>query len=121
MRLINADKLITEIVNTPSNRQIEILGLIEKQPIVSEWNKLTFRPLTEEEKEDYSNQEWTYIIDGLPDLGEEVLVTDGKRVWIDSFDIDDFVYLSGTDNEVDRVKAWMPLPEPYKRQEDQND
>lgn len=53
MRLINADKLITEIVNTPSNydnpdfglsdvydgvifRQIEILGLIEKQPIVNE-------------------------------------------------------------------------------------
>lgn len=97
MRLIDADKLINEIVNTPSNyddpdfglsdvcdgatfRQIEILGLIEKQPIVNEWNKLTFRPLTEEEKEEYSNQEWTYMIDGLPDLGEEVLVTDGKRV-----------------------------------------
>ena len=135
MRLIDVDKLINEIVNTPSNyddpdfglsdvcdgatfRQIEILGLIEKQPIVNEWNKLTFRPLTEEEEEDYSNQEWTYIIDGLPDLGEEVLVTDGKYVWIDSFDIDDSVYLSGTDNEVDGVKAWMPLPEPYKRRED---
>lgn len=138
MRLIDADKLINEIINTPSNyddpdfglsdvydgatfRQIEILGLIEKQPIVNEWNKLTFRPLTEEEKENYSDQEWTYMINGLPDLGEEVLVTDGKCVWIDSFDIDDFVYLSGTDNEVDGVKAWMPLPEPYKRREDQND
>lgn len=98
-------------------RQLEILGLIEKQPIVSEkkeWNKLTFRPLTEEEEEDYSNQEWTYIIDGLPDLGEEVLVTDGKYVWIDIFNIDDFVYLSNTDNEVDRVKAWMELPKPDK-------
>lgn len=135
MRLIDVDKLLKAIHNTPTTydsdewplatqlegmafRQIEILGLIEKQPIVNEWNKLTFRPLTEEEEEDYSNQEWTYIIDGLPDLGEEVLVTDGKYVWIDSFDIDDSVYLSGTDNEVDRVKAWMPLPEPYKRWED---
>lgn len=139
MRLIDVDKLINEIVNTPSNyddpdfglsdvcdgatfRQIEILGLIEKQPIVNEWNKLTFRPLTEEEKEDYSNQEWTYMVDNLPDLGEEVLVTDGRCVWIDSFHIDfhtdDFVYLSRTDNEVDTVKAWIELPAPYKRRED---
>lgn len=134
MRLIDVDKLLKAIHNTPTTydnyeyplatqlegmafRQIEILKLIEKQPIVNEWNKLTFRPLTEEEKENYSDQEWTYMIDGLPDLGEEVLVTDGKRVWIDSFDIDDFVYLSGTDNEVDGVKAWMPSPELYKEEE----
>lgn len=130
MRLIDVDKLLKAIHNTPTTydsdeyplatqlegmafRQIEILELIEKQPIVSEWNKLAFRPLTEEEKEDYSNQEWTYIIDNLPDLGEEVLVTDGKNVWIDSFFIDDCVYLSRTDNiEVDAVKAWMELPKP---------
>ena len=134
MRLIDVDKLLKAIHNTPTTydsdeyplatqlegmafRQIEILELIEKQPIVNEWNKLTFRPLTEEEKEDYSNQEWTYIIDGLPDLGEEVLVTDGKHVWIDSFHIDDFVYLSGTDNEVDGVKAWMELPNIYENPE----
>lgn len=134
MRLIDVDKLLKAIHNTPTAyeseeyplapqlegmafRQIEILGLIEKQPIVNEWNKLTFRPLTEEEKEDYSDQEWTCMIDGLPDLGEEVLVTDGKRVWIDSFDIDDFVYLSGTDNEVDGVKAWMELPNIYENPE----
>lgn len=131
MRLIDVDKLLKAIHNTPTTydsdecplatqlegmafRQIEILELIEKQPIVNEWNKLTFRPLTEEEEEDYSNKEWIYIIDGLPDLGEEVLVTDGKYVWIDIFNIDDSVYLSNTDNEVDGVKAWMPLPEPYK-------
>lgn len=134
MRLIDVDKLLKAIHNTPTTydsyeyplamqldgmafRQIEILELIEKQPIVNEWNKLTFRPLTEEEKEDYSDQEWTYMIDGLPDLGEEVLVTDGKHVWIDSFDIDDFVYLSGTDNEVDGVKAWMELPNIYENPE----
>lgn len=130
MRLIDVDKLLKAMHNTPTAyeseeyplatqlegmafRQIEILELIEKQPIVNEWNKLTFRPLTEEEEEGYSN-----IIDGLPDLGEEVLVTDGKHVWIDSFHIDfhtdDFVYLSSTDSEVDLVKAWMELPKPDK-------
>lgn len=140
MKLIDADKLINltkemqddfadyvydYLKDDPDNIRAngiidlydELVSEIEKQPIVSEkkeWNKLTFRPLTEDEKENYSAQEWTYMIDGLPDLGEEVLVTDGKRVWIDSFDIDDSVYLSGTDNEVDGVKAWMPLPKAYK-------
>lgn len=138
MRLIDVDKLLKAIHNTPTTydsdecplatqlegmafRQIEILELIEKQPIVNEWNKLTFRPLTEEEKENYSDQEWTYMIDGLPDLGEEVLVTDGRRVWIDSFHIDfhtdGFVYLSRTDNEVEAVKAWMELPNIYENPE----
>ena len=61
MILLDVDKLLKEIHNTPTTydsdeyplatqlegmafRQLEILELIEKQPIVSEWNKLTFRP-----------------------------------------------------------------------------
>ena len=27
-----------------------------------------------------------YMVENLPDYGEEVLVTDGENVWIDSFD-----------------------------------
>lgn len=137
MRLIDVDKLLKAIHNTPTTydsdeyplatqlegmafRQIEILDLIEKQPIVSvekEWNKLIFRPLTEEEEEIYANTEWTYMIDGLPEFNEEVFVTDGVNVWVDSFDIDDCVYLSGTSSEVDDVIAWMPLPVPYSGEE----
>lgn len=83
----------------------------EKNP---EWNELVFRNLTPEEKEEYANFDWSYMVESLPDYGEEVLVTDGKNVWIDSFDEDDCVYLSGTDNEIDGVSAWMPLPNPYK-------
>lgn len=130
MRLIDADKLIKEIVNTPTryeddgidarcgiaHRQSEIIDIIDKQPIVAQWHKLTFRPLTDEEKEEYANQEWTYMIDGLPEFGEEVLVTSGKYVWVDSFDIDDFVYLSGTDNDIDGVVAWMEIPS-YKEEQ----
>jgi len=83
----------------------------EKNP---EWNKLIFRELTPEEKEEYANFDWSYMVENLPDYGEEVLVTNGKNVWVDSFDEDDYVYLSGTDGEIDSVTAWMPLPNPYK-------
>ena len=82
--------------------------------IISEWNELVFRNLTPEEKKEYANSDCSYVVENLPDYGEEVLVTDGKNVWIDSFDEDDCVYLSSTDSEIDGVTAWMPLPNPYK-------
>ena len=82
---------------------------MEAYNIIPEWNKLIFRNLTPEEEKEYA-----YMVENLPDYGEEVLVTDGESVWIDSFDEDDYVYLSGTDGEIDGVTAWMPLPNPYK-------
>jgi hypothetical protein len=81
----------------------------------TQWHKLIFRPLMEDEKEFYTN--CTEYVENLPNFGEEVLVTDGTNVWVDSFDIDDFVYLSGTDNDIDGVIAWMELPEPYKEEQ----
>ena len=54
------------------------------------------------------------MVENLPEYGEEVLVTDGENVWIDSFDVDEYIYLSGTDSEIDGVIAWMPLPNPFK-------
>lgn len=86
---------------------------MEAYNIIPEWNELIFRNLTPEEEEKYANFDWSYIVENLPEYGEEVLVTDGKSVWIDSFDEDDYIYLSGTDNEIDGVTAWMPLPNPY--------
>lgn len=82
--------------------------------IIPEWNELVFRNLTPEEEKEYANFDWSYMVENLPEYGEEVLVTDGKSVWIDSFNEDDYVYLSGTDGEIDGVIAWMPLPNPYK-------
>lgn len=114
---MDSDNLLEEISRNIKQGLLNVIDTykeIEKKPIVGEWNKLIFRPLTEEEEEDYSNQEWTYIIEGLPDFGEDVLVTDGKSVWVDSFYVDDFVYLSGTDKEVDRIKAWIELPIGFK-------
>lgn len=47
----------------------------EKNP---KWNKLIFRELTPEEKKEYADFDWSYIVENLPDYGEEVLVTNGK-------------------------------------------
>lgn len=92
----------------------ENMKAYEKNP---DWNKLIFRELTPEEKEDYANFDWSYIVENLPDYGEEVLVTNGKNMWVDSFDEDaNGIYLSGTDDEIDGVTAWMPLPNPYKEE-----
>lgn len=96
-----------------NNIRNKIMSLIEKIQ-VPEWNKLVFRKPNYEERELYSANPYDFIVENLPDYGEEVLVTDGKHVWADSFDVDDFVYLSGTDSEIDGVIAWMLLPEPYK-------
>lgn len=126
MRLIDADKLIKEIVNTPTRyeddgidarcgiacRQNEILDIIDRQPIVAQWHKLTFRPITLEEKE--FHPDWIEIGENLPNFNEDVFVTDGTDVWVDSFDEDDDgLWLSGTDNEIDVIVAWMEIP-PYK-------
>lgn len=128
MRLIDADKLIKEIVNTPTryeddgidarcgiaHRQSEIIDIIDKQPIFAQWHKLIFRPLTDEEKEFYPD--YTEIIENLPEFDEEVLVTDGVSVWVDSFDMDECVYLSVTDYDIDGVVAWMEIPS-YKEEQ----
>ena len=78
------------------------------------WHKITYRKLTEEEKEVYNYKNINTMFEGLPDYGEEVLVTDGKAMWIDSFDKDEngLVYLSGTDDDVNDVFAWRKIKMP---------
>lgn len=127
MRLIDVDKLIDELCSDIEDESFgevvkaEILEWLDAQPVVLQWHKLTFRPLTLEEQE--FHPDWTEFVENVPDFDKDVLVTDGTNVWIDSFDIDDCVYLSGTecvfsDDDIDGVIAWMELPS-YK--ETQND
>lgn len=76
------------------------------------WIPFTRRPMTEEEQKDYPN--CTFIFDCvLPDDGDEILVSNGRFVWMDEFcnDIDGCYLDSGDD--IDEDMAWMPLPKPY--------
>ena len=79
---------------------------------VQEWIPFKKRPLTDEEKQEYPD--WTYIFDcPLPDDEEEILLSNGKYVWTDTFINDGECYLDGGD-DIDEGMAWMPLPKPYK-------
>lgn len=85
---------------------------IAKKPIELEpWRKIITRQLTDEEKEEYKDLGWDYILENLPSYEEDVLVTDGDNVWVDYFEKDEnnCVYLGGTDECVDGVVAWMPI------------
>jgi len=76
------------------------------------WIPFKKRPLTDEEKEEYPD--WIYIFDcPLPDDEEEILLSNGKHVWTDTFIDDGECYLDGGD-DIDEGMAWMPMPEPYK-------
>ena len=82
------------------------------------WIPFTRRPMTEEEQKDYPN--CTFMFDCvLPDDGDEILVSNGRFVWMDTFcnDIDGCYLDSGDD--IDEDMAWMPLPTPYKGGEDE--
>lgn len=81
---------------------------------IPQWHKLTFRPITLEEKE--FHPDWTEIVENVPNLNEEVLVANGTSVWVDSFDVDDSLYLSESGYEVDGDIAWMEIPS-YKKEQ----
>ena len=78
----------------------------------TEWIPFTKRPLTDEEKEEYPD--WVYILDcPLPDDGQEILLSNGKYVWTDTFFNDGGCYLDGGD-DIDEGMAWMPMPTVYQ-------
>ena len=97
---------------------IEALNALPSAEAVQEWIPFTRRPMTEEEQEDYPN--CTFMFDCvLPDDGDEILVSNGRFVWMDTFCNDiDGCYLDGGD-DIDEDMAWMPLPEPYKGGDDE--
>lgn len=76
--------------------------------------------LWHETKEDdgYDSEEFPLMAYGeLPKNGQDILVTNGDRVWSDTFWDDAGLYLDNCLDLVEDVKAWMPLPEPYKEDE----
>ena len=88
----------------------------------SRWIPITSRPMTEEEKKafaertGYDEKDFDDILScPLPEDGETVLITDRLgNVEVDIFinDCDGCYFECNCDME--DVKAWMPLPEPYK-------
>ena len=88
----------------------------------SPWIPLKTRPMTEEESTYYRDlsEYGAELFDcPLPDDGQEVLVSWGGNVGIETFvhDDSDGCYFEGV--EIDDVEAWMPLPESYKEEREE--
>lgn len=114
--------------NEHTNRVLRaIINGVETMPSVNpqRWIPIKTRPLTEEEKEEYADLGYgedsvNYMYDcPLPEDGEEVLITTRHgEVNADWFYRDDGCYFETYCDEGD-VKAWMPLPQPYKSESEE--
>lgn len=111
--------------------QAQIDGWIEQErnallKSIPKWIPVTARPMDEEERKEWSEKrgydieydEALIYTSQLPDDGQEVLVCGryGGR-WIDRFEDDpDYGCCFAENGDMDRIEAWMPLPEPYKEE-----
>ena len=100
------------------HRAVEIIEQIAEE-YNGGWILIKTRPMTEEEKEYYSE----YLFDGngyiyecpLPDDGQEVLITSKYgSVDMTTFYTDYGNYFENYE-DYDEVIAWQPLPEPYQQ------
>ena len=106
----------------PAERTIyqQIKEMPSVTPQEPKWIPVKFRPLTDEEQDEYPD--YCYMADcPMPDDGEEILVcTAHGGVEKDECGFEDGFYLdSGYDWQTDIV-AWMPLPTPYEPQESED-
>lgn len=91
--------------------------LIGEKSYSQKWIPITYRKPTQEEKDDYYAQhgeELCYVVENeMPLDGQEVLVSCGGIISIDTFDED---YYDFEDMSIEDVDAWMPTPKSYKKQ-----
>lgn len=80
------------------------------------WIRVESRPMDEEERAYYSDDEAIIYCCQLPEHGQEVLVCNRYgHVWIDTFDDDpDYGVGFEMNGGMDGIVGWMPLPEPLK-------
>lgn len=61
---------------------------------------------------EYDEEEKQEMLTGtIPEDEQEILVTDGKSVWLDTFMYEGEFYLDSGSELVSTAVAWMPLPE----------
>ena len=106
--------------NDAGHRAVEIIEQIAEE-YNGGWIPVKTRPMTEEEKEYYSE----YLFEGngliyecpLPDDGQEVLITSKYgSVDMTTFYTDYGNYFENYE-DYDEVIAWKPLPEPFKERD----
>lgn len=92
---------------------------------INEWNKTQGIHFSEEWlNQEYSTElagEWIPVSKRLPDDGEWAIFTDGSTISVERFKSDaiDHFYPQGRWFSFDNATAWMPLPEPYKAESEE--
>jgi hypothetical protein len=93
----------------------------------SQWIPVTYRPMTEEEEkelceklgiEEGSLEDWEKRVFTchLPDDGQEILTSFGRYVQEDICSWDEYGCGLENNGDWDGIDAWMPKPEPYKKE-----
>lgn len=102
---------------------------LKKLPSAQRWIPIKTRPMDEEERAEWSekfgydleNDEAVIYTSQLPDDGQEVITCSRYgAVRIDTFENDPDYGCSFEENgDMEGIVAWMPLPEPWKGEEDE--
>lgn len=103
--------------NEKFTADIEAIGIAIEALKKSSWVPITYREMTEEEKEYFDCEfEESKILDCiLPEIDEEVFISHRGSVYTDIFHNDrGIVYFEDVD--IEDVDAWMPLPKPYEKE-----
>lgn len=96
------------------SEQVDALEMAIKALENSSWVPITYREMTQEEKNEFTVEGTKILNCPLPDDGEEVLITtEFRNVYMDVFHNENGdCYFECY--EIEDVRAWMPLPQPYK-------
>lgn len=99
-----------EFLEKHVSEYVEALKLAVKALEQTEWIPITYRDADEDEQEDGA----IYMLTcPLPEEGEEVLVSSGKYIRIDTMCYDKGWYFDSY-GDIRDVDAWIPLPKPYR-------
>lgn len=113
MRNYSDRKIVFDTLTKLNNTITQILDEASAIELYPQWIPFTWRKTTEEDG--WDPEEFPLMACGqLPNNGQDILVTDGRYVWSDTFFDDNGLYLDSGNDLVEDVTAWMPLPKPYK-------
>lgn len=102
------------------NKAYKAIRILPPAQPEQRWIPFVLRPATDEEKEE--NPGLNYYLDGkLPDDGQKILITvrlpGHEEVQVDEFYTDaDGSYLDSQYEIGTEAVAWMPMPEPYRKE-----
>ena len=87
-------------------------GMADGRVRLMEWTEVLWKPVENDNGEDIIR-----FLSKTPEDGEEVIMTDGKNIWVDVWE-DAWGFESTEVAPREGRLFWMPMPEPYKPKEE---